>query len=126
VGTVPTKKRVLVADDSATIRAQISALLADQYEVHSAVDGQELLNTVAQVAPAVILLDIEMPNLDGISVLRQLKANPATKQYPVVMVTRYAGGEPMELCRSLGCAGFILKPIDGAHLKKKVELLLTA
>src|SRR5688500_7179262 len=86
--TVRRRPRVLVADDTDTIRALFEKLLAGEgYQVINAVDGLEALDAVNLHHPDVVLTDVGMPGMDGIEVCRRLKADPATRLTPVVLIT---------------------------------------
>src|ERR1044072_2576010 len=82
------RSRVLVADDTESVRSLFERLLSsDGHEVVSAKDGRAALDAVQRERPDVILLDVEMPGMDSLEVCRRLKADPATRLTPVVMVT---------------------------------------
>ena len=84
----PRRSRVLVADDTESIRALYRKLLAtDGHEVIAVADGVAALEAVRESHPDVVLLDVTMPLLDGFEVCRRLKADPATRLTPVVLVT---------------------------------------
>ena len=82
------RSRVLVADDTESVRSLFERLLSsDGHDVVSATDGRGALDAIQRERPDVILLDVEMPGMDGLEVCRRLKADPATRLTPVVMVT---------------------------------------
>ena len=62
--------------------------------------------------PYIVLLDIRMPKVDGIEVLRRLKADPALRKLPVIMLTTTDDAREVERCHQLGCSGYIQKPVD--------------
>ncbi len=85
---IPRRSRVLVADDTESVRSLFERLLsADGHDVVSVADGRAALDAIQRDRPDVILLDVEMPGIDGLEVCRRLKADPATRLTPVVMVT---------------------------------------
>lgn len=123
---VPPPRRILIADDSATIRAQIFAALDGEYVCDFASDGAEALQKAMQLPPPdAIVLDLEMPRLDGLAVLRSLKAEPSTREIPVVVVTTVTSVEMVNSCRAQGCAGFVLKPVQPDYLRVKLRKLLS-
>jgi CheY-like chemotaxis protein len=83
--------RVLVADDNADMRDYLRRLLADQYEVTGAADGEEALRQVRLNPPDLVLADIMMPVLDGIALLNALRADPSTRSLPVILLSARAG-----------------------------------
>ena len=83
----PRRSRVLVADDTESVRSLFARLLStDGHDVVSAPDGRTALESIQRDRPDVILLDVEMPGMSGLEVCRRLKADPATRLTPVVMV----------------------------------------
>ena len=92
-------------------------------------DGQEVLDflfqpTVAQVAPAFLLvLDIRMPKVDGIEVLRRIKADPRLRSMPVVMLTTTDDPEAIDCCYRLGCSSYVVKPIQAERFAQTVNRL---
>ena len=91
--TIPQSRRscVLIVDDAESVRSLFQRLLAiDGHEVVSAADGITALDAVYQHRPDVILLDVTMPSMDGLEVCRRLKADPATRLTPIVLVTGQA------------------------------------
>jgi CheY-like chemotaxis protein len=84
-------------------------------------DGQEVLNFLQRTGPGahrdfnigyLLLLDIRMPNVDGVEVLRRIKADPELKKMPVIMITTTDDPREIENCHELGCNSYIAKPID--------------
>jgi len=112
---------VLVADDSATVRALVRfELEAAGYAVLEAVDGQEAITTAAGGGVDVVLLDVEMPVLDGFGAISALKGDPATAELPVVFLTgRSEGGDVVEALR-LGAQDYLCKPPQTSELLARV------
>jgi CheY-like chemotaxis protein len=118
------KKRVLIVDDSITIRTQIQSTLSSEYECLTASNGSEGLSRALKDMPDAMIVDLEMPLMDGVELLTQLKATQSTSGIPVIIVTTVTAVARMNECRALGCAGFVLKPVDSGYLKVKLRNLL--
>ncbi len=111
--TVPAK--ILVIDDKPVNIDVIRALLSDQpYEFHGALSGHKALEMVPLVRPDLVLLDIAMPDMDGIAVCRALREDPANENLPVIFVT--AMGSRLEEAFSAGGSDFINKPVQREEL----------
>jgi putative two-component system response regulator len=116
---------ILVADDEHENRALFVRLLgAEGYEVHTAVDGVAALTALERYRPDVILLDVQMPGVDGFEVCRQVKLNPATRLTPVVMVTGLNHHENRIRGINAGADDFIVKPFDTEELRARVRSLI--
>ena len=117
--------RVLVAEDSVVNRELLRELLeARGCEVAEAGDGQEALDMLAGEMPDVLLLDINMPRLDGFGALQQIRENPRTAALPVVAVTAYAMRGDKEKALNAGFDGYLSKPIDAALLAREIARVL--
>lgn len=114
------RPRVLIVDDAATIRKQICLELEADFECTTAVHGKEGLATALALLPDAIVSDIEMPEMTGLEMLIALKGNPATRAIPVVMCTTVTSVNEVNACRSNGCAGYVLKPVEGTYLRAKL------
>ena len=119
------KPTVLLIEDNERNRYLETFLLeARGYEVHAAADGVmgvELANTLS---PRAILLDIQLPVMDGYAVARELRKNLALKDVPIVAVTSYAMPGDREKAIAAGCNGYIEKPIDPDTFVEEVERYL--
>lgn len=118
---MPTK-RVLIIDDEADIRAVVQGCLEEiaQWNVLTAKSGVEGLQLANTQQPDGILLDVSMPNMGGIEVLQQLRANPQTQSIPVVLLTAKATQEDRETYTQLGIVGLIIKPFDPMTLVEQI------
>lgn len=117
-----TAKTILLADDSATSVMHLSLLLNRMgLRVVSARDGLEALRLAEKESPDLVLLDLNMPLLDGYSVLRQIRATPALSKTPVVVVTVEGDDQSRRECDRLGCQGYLTKPVHLAHLHEMVQ-----
>jgi putative two-component system response regulator len=121
------KPSVLVVDDTPGNLAVMTALLKDEYRVKVAHSGERALRLVSSgEPPALILLDVMMPGLDGYEVCRRLKADPATEPIPVIFLTARADAEDETLGFSLGAADYITKPINPMIVKARIHAQLMA
>ena len=118
---------VLVVDDDPQVVHAIKMILEKmgEYDVMVARSGPECLRKVKETTPDLILLDILMPSMDGVQVLRELKANPAFRDVPVLMVSVDARLERMAACFEFGANGFLIKPFDTASLYRQVRNAVT-
>ncbi len=117
--------RVLVADDDENIRDLVELnFMMEGYEVLTAANGYEAEVIVRREQPDVVILDIMMPGRDGLAVLRSMRADPATHDIPVVLLTAKAtNGEVLDGWRA-GAAGYTTKPFDPGDLIRYVSSLL--
>jgi CheY-like chemotaxis protein len=106
-------ERVLVVDDNAANLKLASVLLhAKGYEVRGAGDAEEALVAVRAFAPLLILMDLQLPGMDGLELTRLLKADPATRSIVVIALTAYAMKGDDEEAFAAGCDDYVTKPID--------------
>jgi putative two-component system response regulator len=121
----PTRQtRVLVADDTDSVRALFRKLLtADGHEVYAVSDGAQALEAVQKHQPDVVLLDVGMPHLDGLEVCRRLKADPATRLTPVVLVTGLSDMSDRIKGIEAGADEFLSKPVHPHELRARVNSL---
>jgi putative two-component system response regulator len=120
----PRRSRVLVADDTESVRSLFrKLLLADGHDVVSAADGAAALDAVHEHLPDVILLDVTMPRMDGLEVCRRLKADPATRLTPVVLVTGQADLSDRIRGIEAGADEFLSKPVHPHELRARVRSL---
>ena len=116
---------VLVIDDSPEILGIINELLKRDYRLKAANGGEKGLRLAAtEPKPDIILLDIMMPDLNGHEVCRRLKANPATRDIPVIFLTAMSNESDEETGFSLGAVDYIAKPISGPILRARVKTQL--
>ncbi len=116
-----TKKTLIIADDEPTIRLLVSSILGKNYNMLTAADGQEVLDTVSQNKPDLILMDIMMPTMDGYSACASLKKDPRTADIPVVMLTGVGHELNKVLAEQMGADGYITKPFNSQDLKDTVK-----
>ena len=115
-------KRVLVVEDTEDNRRIIRDLLTSAgYEMIEAVDGEQGVAMAAEHRPDLILMDIQLPVLDGYEATRRIKANPALRHIPVIAVTSYALSGDEEKTRAAGCDAYVAKPFSPRLLLAKVR-----
>lgn len=119
------KKKILLIEDNAQNRVLATLLLEEAgLEVIHAVSGTEGLSKARECAPDLILLDIQLPDMDGYALLTQLKEEPGLARVPIVAVTSYAMAGERKRALDSGCAGYIEKPIEPARFAKQVVAFL--
>jgi two-component system cell cycle response regulator/two-component system cell cycle response regulator DivK len=112
---------ILVVEDNPLNRELVVDLLEGAgYTVLQADEGVGLLERVKVGQPGLILLDLQLPGLDGVTLARQLKADPATREIPVLAMTAYARVEDQERAMEAGCDGYLRKPLDTRALLQTV------
>jgi CheY-like chemotaxis protein/Tfp pilus assembly protein PilF len=121
----PKGKTILVVDDSATVRKLIAGKLEKcSHSVFCAGDGREALERLQELVPDLMLVDITMPGMDGYEVCRRVRANGATKDVPVVMISGKDGAYDSVRGEAAGASGFITKPFGPETLMKAVDAVL--
>jgi CheY-like chemotaxis protein len=119
--------RVLVVDDDEVIRQLIAVnLQLEGFEVLTAVDGQDCLERVRDIAPDVITLDVMMPRLDGWVTAVKLRDDPLTRDIKVVMITARAQEHDIRRGHEIGVDAYVTKPFDPAELIRTVRDLAGA
>jgi CheY-like chemotaxis protein len=120
-----TDRSILIVDDNPVNLKLIRILLAGEgYHVHTAGDAEEALRILQDLCPRLILMDIQLPGIDGLELTRQLKANPLTRDIRILGLTAYAMKGDEEKIMAAGCDGYIAKPIDTRTLPGVIERYL--
>jgi two-component system cell cycle response regulator DivK len=118
-------KRILVVDDQLDNRQIIRDLLSTtDYELTEAENGDQALAAVAEQRPDLILMDIQLPIMDGYEATRRIKADPALGSIPIIAVTSYALGGEEQKARAAGCDGYVTKPFSPRQLLAKIREFL--
>ena len=118
-------KKILVVEDTEDNRQILRDLLSMAgYETVEANDGAEGVAKAAEHKPDLILMDIQMPVMDGYEATRRIKADPALKSIPIIAVTSYALSGDEEKTRAAGCDGYIAKPFSPRQMLAKVREVL--
>jgi len=116
------KKKVILADDQIVNLSVGREVLSGAYEVFTVPSGEKLLLLLQRIIPDIILLDIEMPGMNGYETIRQIKSNPETEHIPVIFLTgRSDVGSELEGL-SLGAVDYIYKPFSPPLLLKRIEV----
>ena len=115
--------RVLIADDEAAIANGLSAILSDEgYQVEVAADGQKAVELASTLKPDLVILDVKMPILDGISAAEQIAAQQIA---PVVILTAFSQRELVERARDAGAMAYLVKPFTKADLVPAIEIAVS-
>jgi len=118
-------KKILLVEDNPMNRQLVQFILKSEgYIVHEARDGQEALELVKVHLPDLILMDLQLPGMDGFTTTRIIKEDTATKHIPVVALTAYAMSGDAERAMEAGCEAYITKPIDPDEFPKMVASYL--
>ena len=117
--------KVLLAEDDPFTREGLTEVLAGEgYDVVEACDGGEALRMMEQTAPDLVLLDLQMPVLDGFAVLRKLRQDARFAAVPVMALTAYAMLGDREKTLDAGFNAYLSKPIDAVELQTQIDRLL--
>lgn len=120
-----TEARILVVEDNAVNRELICDLLeAEGYTVLEATDGAEGIDLARREHPDLILMDLQLPNVDGFTATGVLKSDPQTAHIPIIAVTAYTMKGDREKALQAGCDGYLSKPIHTRELAPTVALYL--
>lgn len=121
----PPRDLVLAVDDNPTNLKLLRVLLRGAgYHVATAQDGEEALQLLQTLSPRLILMDIQLPGMDGLELTRRIKADPATRHIRIIAVTAYAMKGDEEKAAAAGCDGYVTKPIDTGRLLDLVSTWL--
>src|SRR5438874_12314585 len=116
------KKKVLLVDDSNTVLMMEKMILAKgPFDVITARDGLEGVAKAKSEKPDVILLDVMMPNMDGLSACAAIRADEVTAEIPIIMVTTRGEEHNIETAFRNGCTDYVTKPINGVELLIKLQ-----
>jgi len=115
-------KKILLVEDNQVNRELVREMLeGDEYEVFEAENGLEALHMLPKTAPDLVLLDIQMPVLDGMSAIKQLRQKPQYADLPVVALTAYAMVGDKERVLAAGFTGYLSKPIERKTLLAEIH-----
>jgi CheY-like chemotaxis protein len=119
-----TKKKVLIVDDEPNVRRLLHSILNKKFVVFEAEDGQQAIDMTTAQQPDVILMDMMMPKMDGLTACLMMKKNPDTKKIPVIMVTAIGFELNIKLSQQMGASGYVTKPFSPQDLLAKIAEVL--
>jgi two-component system, cell cycle response regulator DivK len=120
-----TEKRILVVEDQEDNRRILRDMLTNAgYEVIEADNGGEALRSASACRPNLILMDIQLPVIDGYETTRRLKADPAMRSIPVIVITSYALSGDEDKARAAGCDDYVTKPYSPRQVLAKIRTYL--
>ncbi|SKB82114.1 ATP-binding protein [Dyadobacter psychrophilus] len=112
---------VLIVDDNADMRQHIQSLIATKYRTITATNGLDALDKIGRYKPTLVLSDIMMPEVDGIELLKRVKANPETAQVPVILVTARAGEDSKIEGYDIGADDYLVKPFSANEMLARIK-----
>lgn len=123
--TLPPGRRVLIVDDSPSVVRSLRQLLeAETLAVSSAGNGVEALAALERALPDVALVDLEMPQMDGLTLIQRIRSQPGTRHLPVIVITARATPEQLKTAEQLGISGYLIKPVADAELLQQLQQTL--
>jgi PAS domain S-box-containing protein len=117
----PARAKILLADDNADMRDYVKRLLIPQFEITTVMNGAAALRSVQTNPPDLVLSDVMMPEMDGFELLRSLRANPATQEIPIILLSARAGEEARIEGLQAGADDYLTKPFSARELIARVE-----
>jgi two-component system chemotaxis response regulator CheY len=118
-------KIIMTVDDSASIRQMVSFTLRQSgYQVIEAVDGKDALSKLKEHTVSMLLTDLNMPNMDGIELIRKVRAHSSCRFVPIIMLTTESQGEKKQEGKAAGATGWIVKPFKPDQLLAVVRKVL--
>jgi two-component system, cell cycle response regulator DivK len=114
-------KRILLVEDEEDNMQILRDLLTTEYDIVEVENGEQALAAVAKQQPDLILMDIQLPVMDGYEATRRIKADPALRSIPIIAITSYAMGEDEQRARAAGCDDFVAKPYSPRVLLAKIR-----
>ena len=115
------KKILFIDDETDIVMLMKTRLESHGYQMLSALDGEEGLKMAQEDKPDLILLDKIMPKMDGLEVCQRLKADPKTKDIPIIIISASGGKDLPERCLAVGADDFIIKPFEPEDLLSKIK-----
>jgi CheY-like chemotaxis protein len=119
------KKKILIVEDNQELIKVLRLLLKKSYEVYLALNGEQGVAMATSKRPDLIVMDILLPEMDGLRATNLIRKNPMTKSIPILAVTAGVDGNGKEECLKIGCNDFIAKPFTFEELLPRIENLLT-
>jgi CheY-like chemotaxis protein len=119
------KKKVLIVDDEPNVRRLSRKILSNIFDVVEAEDGKQAIEIAVTQQPDIILMDMMMPKMDGLTACHAIKKDPTTKSIPVIMVTAIGFELNIKLSQQMGATGYVTKPFSSQDLLDKIAEVLT-
>ncbi|SRR6266481_472874 len=117
-------KRILIAEDNPVNMELLREILgATQYEIIEAENGHQALMKIEEFSPSLVLLDVNMPGMDGLAVIRILRKDPRFYRLPAIALTAYAMKDDRDRMIAAGFDSYVSKPVDALALAKEIERL---
>ena len=123
---VATKKKVLIVDDEPNVRRLSHKILSNKFDIVEAEDGIQAIDVATAQKPDVILMDMMMPKMDGLTACHVIRNDPVTKSIPVIMVTAIGFELNIKLSEQMGAAGYVTKPFSPQDLLDTIAQVLAA
>ncbi len=118
------KKKILIVEDNADLLKVLQLLLKDSYESIAAMKGRQAVDIAVAERPDLILLDIVLPDMNGLEIARLIRQHPVTQSMPILAMTAKVSRIDEEDCILSGCDDFIAKPFTFEQLRPRIEKLL--
>lgn len=118
---VPTKPKILVVDDSGVLLRNVKSLLDDKYDVDIAISGKVALKMILQETPDLIILDYEMPEMNGRETFEAIRHMPGCQKTPIIFLTSVDDRDTILSLMFLKPAGYVLKPVDINKLRETIS-----
>ncbi len=119
-------QKVLVVDDQTDNLVLLEMILEDDFDVTCRISGEECLAEVDDICPNIIILDVNMPTIDGFEVCRRLKSQPNTADIPIIFLTALDLIEQEKIGYEIGAADYITKPVDAERLISSINKALAS
>ncbi|MBF0297972.1 MAG: response regulator [Oligoflexia bacterium] len=116
-----TKSKVLIVDDSPVDRELLIMILEEKYSIHALSSAQSCIETIEAVKPDIVLLDVVMPDIDGIQLLINIRKKWSQVELPIIMITANSDSEDITNALNLGANDYITKPVDFVVALKRIE-----
>ena len=118
-------KKIMTVDDSSTIRQMLNFTLQDAgYDVIEAVDGQDACDKLKENPVSMVITDLNMPRMDGIELIREVRKDPANRFVPIIMLTTESQEKKKQEGKAAGASGWIVKPFSPEQLLAVVKMVL--
>ena len=117
---------LIVEDNPANMRLTRNILASQGFSVVEAPSGEEAMRLLEKQKPDLILMDLQLPGVDGLSLTRRIKADPRTREIPTIALTACANDGDEVRVISAGCSGYVTKPVSAASLAREIAALLPA